>query len=229
MAPFAHLELGLHRFVDSGYHVELRFHEPNSDTDIAPVLEPVSLDLNLLEQEQNTNPVGYGHLLSQQLFTPAVAKVFSDYQKITEVAQAILRLRLFIGPSAPELNNVRWETLCDPSGLNLTTNQNIYFSRYLASDDMQPVLPLERTQLRVLVLIAAPTNISGLQIDVSSELARAKDALKDISTPLTVLAPQGLGADDPTLNNLVNHQAEEAYQIIYIVCHGAKIDGEAKL
>ena len=58
--------------------------------------------------------------------------------------EAPLRVRLFIGPSAPELHNLRWETLIDPTtnlagdsatATPLLTNENIIFSRYLSSLD----------------------------------------------------------------------------------------------
>ena len=47
-----------------------------------------------------------------------------------QVLSAPLRLRLMIGPSAPELHTLHWELLCDPQdGSPLSTSENLLFSR----------------------------------------------------------------------------------------------------
>ena len=61
------------------------------------------------------DPAAYGQLLGQSLFAdPAVQTAFAQARSTAQTQEVPLRLRLFIGPSAPELHSLRWETLRDP-------------------------------------------------------------------------------------------------------------------
>src|SRR5262249_16523730 len=137
-----------------------------------------------------------------------------------------LRLRLFVGPSAPELNNLRWETLRDPQTDQwLLTSETVLFSRYLSSMDWRPVHLRPRGSLRALVVIANPSDLARDQltaVDVAGELKRAGEGLGTI--PMDPL-PAGTRA---TLNNLCAALRDE-YDILYLVCHGAFVRGEPRL
>jgi len=133
-----------------------------------------------------------------------------------------LRLRLFIGPSAPELHSLHWETLRDPQdGSPLLTGEQVLFSRYLSSLDWRPVRLRPQADLRALVVIANPANMTDYQLaplDVEGELERARSGLGSI--PVTPLASGG----SATLENASAH-LRDGYDILYLVCHGALIKG----
>src|SRR5207253_2316993 len=129
------------------------------------------------------------------------------------------RIRLFIGSSAPELHNLRWETLRIPDqpAASLLTNENILFSRYLSSLDWRPIRLRTEAALKTLVVIANPSQLAEgkvrsegrqlMPVDVQGELARARDGLGDI--PITSLASGGKA----TLDNLIA-QLHDGYDIL---------------
>ncbi|HEX5690980.1 MAG TPA: CHAT domain-containing protein, partial [Roseiflexaceae bacterium] len=135
---------------------------------------------------------------------------------------AALRLRLFIGSNAPELHNLRWETLRDPqNGEALFSGEQFLFSRYLSSGDWRPIAPRPKGELRALVAIANPADLPKYHLaplDVQAELQRATAGLGTI--PATALF--GGGAN---LNNIVA-QLREGYDILYLVAHGTLAKGE---
>ncbi len=134
-----------------------------------------------------------------------------------------LRVKLFIGPGAPELHSVRWETLREPQeGSSLFINENILFSRYLSSFDWRPVRLRPRAELRALVFIANPTDIADYHmavLNVAEELDRAKSGLGDI--PVTELVSEG----KVTVKQLFTH-LRDGYDILYLVAHGMLVDNE---
>ncbi len=230
MSDYADLELGLHRRDAENFAVEMRFNDPQSDTDIRlsrrePLL--VQFDLEALRSVAS-DAAAYGEKLSQSLFAvPEVRTAFGQARSAALAQDRVLRLRLLIGPSAPELHSLRWETLRDPQdGSILVTGEYLLFSRYLSSLDWQPVRRKAKGDLRALVVIANPTDVSDYQpgnrvltsIDVNGELERARHGLGDI--PVTAL-----GADSrATLPNLMA-QVREGYDILYLVAHGALVQG----
>jgi len=56
----------------------------------------------------------YSDVLTAAFFTPEVKAEFGRFRDITQQKSSILRVRLSIDASAPELHAVRWETLRDP-------------------------------------------------------------------------------------------------------------------
>ncbi|NJM12703.1 MAG: CHAT domain-containing protein [Synechococcaceae cyanobacterium SM1_2_3] len=139
---------------------------------------------------------------------------------------APLRLRLFVGTDAPELHNLRWETLRHPDGRPLLTGERVFFSRYLSSYDWRPVRQRSLNELRALVMIANPANLAAdyklAAVDVEGELDRVRKALDTI--PVTAL-DAGEKASLATLSAKLG----EGYDILYLVCHGALIKGEPRL
>src|SRR5438128_2496349 len=134
----------------------------------------------------------------------------------------------------PQLNKLHWEMLCDPQEPNapLLTNQNILFSRFLSSQvlDLEPGPLRTRSQLRALVVIANPSDLSAYAqggqnlapVDVGPELERAQRGLGHIS--LTSLESGGTA----TLDNMARH-LRDGYDILYLVCHGALINDQPRL
>jgi len=221
----ADLELGLHRRGEAHYGVELRFTQPSNDADIRlsaqeifAVFDPAAL--RALEDD----PHAYGRALSDQLFaTPALRSAFAQARAATAALDLPLRLRLFVGPSAPELHALRWETLRDPEeDRPLLTDERLRFSRYLAAGDWRPITLRPRGQLSAVIAVASPADLARYAlapINAPAELARARAGLGPI--PSLALAAPG----QVTLVALVAALREDV-DILYLVCHGALVDGE---
>lgn len=239
MSSYAHLEMGLHRRDVESYTLELRYTPPEGDVDIRLVrqgLTPLGLDFRKL-RSQAADPDAYGRLLTEGLFADVETRAaFAKARTAAQAAGGPLRMRLFVGPSAPELHSLRWETLRDPEDdSQLLLGEQVLFSRYLSSLDWSPVRVRSKADLRALVVIANPGNLERYQLggrplarlDVEAELARARSGLGAIE--VSSLASGG----SATLNNLVDHlrgaAGEGPYDVLYLVCHGALIDGEPNL
>jgi|GEM_PF-1923054 len=223
---FADLELGLHRRDAARYLVELRFSQPDGQTDIRVTSGDdalVQFDFVALRELELDN-VAYGRVLTACLFASpalriALAQVFASVHSL----DIGLRVRLFIGPSAPELHTLRWEMLRHPdTDQAFLLSEQVLFSRYLASGDWRPIRLRPRGTLRALVVVANPTNLDAFHlppIDVHGELERARVVLTKI--PLTELA--GLGR--ATLKAMID-QLRQGFEILYLVCHGGQVDGK---
>ena len=223
--PYADLELSLHRRDADAYAVEMRFTQPDSDADVRLMAETALARFDTARlRELSADAAAYGKALSESLFAePAVATAFAQARASAQSLNAVLRLRLLIGSSAPELHSLRWETLRDPQdGGALLMGEQIFFSRYLSSGDWRPVRLRPKGQLRALVVVANPSDLGRYNLaalDVPAELALARDGLGDM--PRAELGSGGAA----TLNNLVE-QLGQGPDILYLVCHGALVRGE---
>jgi hypothetical protein len=230
--PYAELEIGLHRRDAGGYAVDLRFSRPGDDAEVRLLRDgpgAVRFDPARL-RELAGDPAEYGAALTAGLFAdPALAAAFAQARASAAQLGAPLRLRLLIGPTAPELYSLHWETLRDPQDpAAALASEQLPFSRYLSSADWRPVRLRPRGELRALALVASPADLAsyGLApIDVAGELARARAGLGAI--PLTAIASGGAegAAPGPTLERLAA-ALRDGYDILYLVCHGALADGE---
>ena len=139
-APYPELEIGLHRVQADAYQVELRFLDPANDAETAPHRSPCPLDIQALLPLQQ-EPERYGRTLAEQVFAdPDVLGYLRTAKAAVETSDRVLRLRLLVGPTAAELNALRWELLCDPdSGTPLATSERVLFSRFMLSQDWRPV------------------------------------------------------------------------------------------
>ncbi len=226
---YADLEITLNRWNADTYRVELRYSQPDSDVDIrlapnTPALakfDPLQLQMLALD------PTAYGTLLGASLFEDANVKTaFANARANAQAQDASLRLRLFIDSAAPELHALRWETLRDPQdGSSLVTSERILFTRYLASQDYRRVKIKPQADLRALVFVANPKNLDDYSlapVDVNGELERAKSALGSI-------AVSTLDANRPATLNALTEKLREDIDILYLVAHGAVIEGEPRL
>lgn len=226
---YADLEITLNRWNTDAYRVELRYSQPDSDVDIrlapnAPALakfDPLQLQMLALD------PTAYGTLLGANLFgDESVKTAFAQARSNAQAQDASLRLRLFIDSAAPELHGLRWETLRDPQdGSSLVTSERILFTRYLASQDYRRVKIKPQSDLRALVFIANPTNLADYSlapVDVQGELERARSALGNIA--VTTLNP-----NQPATLNALAEKLRDDIDILYLVAHGAVIEGEPRL
>jgi hypothetical protein len=226
---YTDLEIGLRKHGSGSYAVGFRFSSPQSDAEVrlsraTPVL--AKFDHQALLQFFPED-IEYGRLLTAGLFGDEhLRQAFAQARAVALNQDLPIRLRLFIEPNALELHDLRWETLQDPEEPSpLLTGDQVIFSRYLSSQDWQPVHLLPEADLRALVLIANPKGLEQYDlepVDVEGELARARAGLGTI--PLTTLASNA----EATLQNLIQ-QLREGHDVLYLVAHGTFVDGESWL
>ena len=229
------LELGLHRRDAEAYEFEIRFSTPDSDAE-ARVAARVPVGINDLKVNGQTkfdvktlvqtkyDVDEYGRKLFKYLFAdPAVIKAFAKARGIADERSTSLRVRLLVGPTAPELHSLFWEAIRDPSdGSPLFTGERVLFSRYLSSADWRPVRRRAKGNLRALVAVANPNDLETYKLaalDVSTEMARAKAGLEGIAC--TELASGGTATLDGVMRGL-----QDGCDILYLMCHGALIQDE---
>ncbi len=226
----AELEIALRAYDKDRYRVELRFTRPHSDAEIRPKRDGPHLtqfDFARLRRLQ-LDAEDYGAALTAQLFAdPALKSDFLQFYHTAQTLEAPLRIKLFIGSNAQELHALRWETLRNPeSGPPLLTDENILFSRFLSSEDWQPVKRQARGAVRALVAVANPSNLDEYPnltpIDVDAEMARITASLDDL--PVKTLA----SPDKASLDNIVA-ELREGYDILYVVAHGVVRNGQPRL
>lgn len=230
MTPFVELEISLQR-IDAALRVALRFDRSDSESDVAPILGLAAFDLEALRAAGGDRRE-YGRLLAQSLFAdPKIKAAFEKGCAMAESLEMPLRLRLVIDKSAVELHSVVWESLCDAdSGEVLAMRERVLFSRFISREDWRPIHLRAQDEMRALVVIASPANVSGYQpggralapVDVATETQRATAGLGSI--PAMVLG----GGGSATLNNILA-KLREGYDILLLVCHGAFIDGNPLL
>lgn len=237
-APIADLEIGLHRHGEADWRAELRFSSSERGV-IGPdrlVSGPADLDMAGLDRLRHGGQSviqAYAQLLTNGLFSSeTVRSEFVKARAATAQSGRLLRIRLLVAPSAPELHRLRWETLLDPGdGTALMTDSNVLFSRYLTSSDWRPVRMRLRAELRALVVVANPHDLDAYEspdgrqmsaVAVDGELERARVGLAPIHTDVLP------GLDRPTLSNLVK-RLRDSYDVVYLVCHGFLVNGEPQV
>jgi hypothetical protein len=228
MTGYADLEVGLHRRDAEAYAVELRYSQPDSDTDVRIGLGQAiaaRFDASAL-RAQWADPAAYGRALGEMLFADAALRSALAQARASAEAQDLpLRVRLIVGPTAPELHSLRWETLVDPQqGDRLFTNERLLFSRYLSSLDWRPVRLRPQGQLSALVFVANPSDLPDYNLaplDAAGETGRARTALGQI--PVSTVPADGAHA---TLDALLDCLRAGSHDILYIVCHGAIVRQE---
>jgi len=229
LTQFADFELSIHRRDGTNtYSLEGRLSLPGDDADQRFGLEkPLTFQYDPLDFENLIEiPEDYGKALTERFFSdPSVQQMWASVTSAAKAAGASLRLQMFIGPSAAELNGVYWETMRDTKdGSPLFTGETLLFSRYLSASEMRLVNLRPRGDLRALVFVANPTDLADYKLaagDVAGETARAREALDKI--PLeTVPAKDGERA---TLNLLMK-RLRDGYDIVYFAAHGTLANGE---
>ncbi|MGC1377643.1 MAG: CHAT domain-containing protein [Anaerolineales bacterium] len=233
MQLYADLELSLHKFDAGMYSVEFCFNQPGSEADTGLGQDkPVWVELNPADEAFDANvidPEAYGKALTAALFKdPALQTAFGQARASAQSQSLPLRLRLWISASAPELHRLRWELLRDPQDNSpLSTNENVYFSRYFSSMDWRPVRLQQKGSLCALTVVANPSDLANYKlasIDVAGELGRARAGLADIA--LTALPADGKPA---SVDEIISALRAEGSDILYLVCHGVMANGRAIL
>jgi hypothetical protein len=243
------MEISLHRWDDDSYRVEIRCQDPISKVDFEPAYDEVEFDLAELNTEaQNNDMESYGKLLTARLFSDPIKQRFQEIRASLEGRGLQIRFRLYIGPSAPRLNNLKWETLRDPVSKEwLLTSESILFSRYLSSQDFRPVILRPESALRALVVISNPDGLGKsteggypdlAPLTVKKEVEGALQSFGSMPTTFVGNIPTSeLGVlpstatftgERATLNNLIRELREE-YDILFLVCHGAQSKNGARI
>ncbi len=230
MTDCAELEIGLYRAGAQCYTMRSRFWQPGSAEESNLGLSPTAqaaIDFAELLTLQS-NPQSYGQRLSEMLFAdPSARAAFGQARARADALKVPLRLRLYCDPAAGELHELFWETLIDPDPnrrTRLSADENMLFSRFLSSANLQPFTPPETARLRALVVVSSPTNLDTSQfasIDPARELQRAQSCLPDID-----IAPLA-GGGKATLAGLLDGlrgagtgENAQAVDILYLVAHG---------
>ena len=228
MTDYADLEIGLYRRDMDSYTIDMRFSQSKSDTDtrLLSTLPILSIDFDAL-RAASADSAQYGQLLTETLFADNdVQSAFEKAYTNAQVEGLALRLRLFIGPIATELHSLHWETLQYPrESRPLITGEQLFFSRYLSSQDWKPVGLRAESAMKALVVIANPTDLSTYQlapINVADEISHVEQTLDTIK--ITTLAESG----QATLRNLTPN-LRDGFDILYLVCHGKFVRGEPQL
>ncbi len=236
MQKYADLEIGLQLLEPGRYHVEFRYHQPESETDLRSVKAVAAIDrAELLSLDRGQ--LKYGQALTKMLFhDPELREKFAAVLAVSQQQELALRLRLILDPVAEELHDLVWESLRNPQDdTPLSTNENILFSRYLSGLDWRP-MPLRRQEgMHALVVVANPKNLADYDlaaVDAEAEVARARAGLGGI--PVTLLGRHA-GPEPASLDNLFSLLRQEKagrqnrYDILYLICHGSLQKGEAWL
>lgn len=219
----ADLELSLTRRDAGLYALEMRFIQPGSEADVrledggpgGPAL--VNLDFAAL-RERLLDADAYGRALGAALFAaPAVAAMYARADATAQQLGVALRLRLAIGPDAPELQGLRWETLRGPDGGPLVTSERVQFSRYLSSADWQPVRLRPQADLRVLVVIANPRGLD--QYGLAPVAVQA--LWQGVRTSLGGLQVDALLAPGEASLANIAERLRGGHDVLYLVCHGS--------
>ncbi len=192
-----------------------------SDLLAAPLtlaLDPAHLPAPALD------PVAYGHALTAALLPAPAAAAFARARALAQPHP--LRLRLHLPPALAPLV---WETLRDPDfGNPLFTAEQVCASRFSSSPDTRPIPRRPAEQLRVLVAIANPANLSDYTPNGQPLAPFAPEA---------ALAQQSLAAAQVTyldapgavqLATLVQHLRDD-YDVLYLMAHGQLVRGEPYL
>jgi hypothetical protein len=228
--PVFEIEVSLRRATYGRIAGELRFQDPSNESDVrfSDVLAP--LDMRALE-ETRFDPRRYGTMLGRWIMSSrrsreALLKVVAQAQS----AEAVMRVRLNIADDATELHRVRWEAARLGKRL-LFVGENVLFSRYVNSTDFRRIQRRSRGDLRAMIVVASPTDLAAYgtadapvaAIDAAKETARARTAFGDIPVDTIELPKRA------TLENIATALRAEAYDILYLICHGGIIDRQPHL
>lgn len=221
MKRAADLEIGVHRRDGQNYAIEMRLLPPGADEEVRPNSGAMHLDLDALRAMVDDKL--YGTRVGGALLEDENVKIgFESARKVADDNDVALRVRLMIGPTAPELHALRWEAARDDNGNTLFTGERLLFSRYIISSDWRPLRP--KADLRALAYIASPSDLDKYRlapVDAAALVAPIQAALG----PAVMLPPRDKRS---TLASLIA-ALRRGFDVLYLVCHGKLIKGEPRL
>ncbi|HKP53203.1 MAG TPA: CHAT domain-containing protein [Chloroflexia bacterium] len=174
----------------------------------------------------------YGKQLAADLLCdPDILRTLEDATDLTNSPSSSMRVRLFIHDSASDLHSLHWEKLWDPIRDSwLLTNEHQVFSRLLSRTRALPPVRDLSNDPRALVVIANPIGLKGQMaisnewrqepLDVSTELALARDSLGSIFKPENCMVSDPNNPGKVTLQRLLD-RLRDGFEVLYLVCHGS--------
>jgi WD40 repeat protein/energy-coupling factor transporter ATP-binding protein EcfA2 len=222
------LELTVERSGDGAWQIVAELTSPDEYLPIRHEA-PLKLDqerLGLLAGLQ-TDPQQYGTQLGQAVFAATICDLLLQGRAISRG-----NLHVLLVVEDPALRPLHWEWLCAPIRADrgwdfLELDQQVLFCQYLPSLADRRFPPLGRSDLRALVLVAAPPpgNRYGLgPFDGAAAVAGLRAALAPI--PCTVLA-NSAGADgEPTVEELCRQVAGGPYTLLHLMAHGRYVSAD---
>lgn len=160
----------------------------------------------------------FGTRLFESIFSGSVHDVYQDALRSAEQEGNSLRLLLRLS-DVPELVNVPWEYIFDPSLERfLALSTDTPFVRYLESPGQ--IFPFKvQLPLRILVMISSPRKYP--QLDVEAEWNILNDALADLIRRGQVSITR---LEQPTLPVLQQQLRKEEYHVFHFIGHGTFSD-----
>ncbi len=230
---YADLEITFHHRDADEYLLELRFSQSGKDEYNILLQQRCRLELDTLDALAQ-DPRAYGIELQRAIFSnPQWTEAFTNAQARARELGVGLRFRIYIGPSAMELNCVLWETLSVPSGNeHLLRSSNCVFARCLlgAPASWEGVHLRPKSQrLRAVIANLYPSRTDGYALPGRAALPRycADEQL--------TLAKQVLEPVDPepqTCDRIADLEPKfltgDGVDILYLNCHAVS-DGRKPL
>jgi hypothetical protein len=234
----ADLEINIQNWDDEGYAVEMslrdrRFRRQDEVVTAHDYIQIEFDDLNRAMQADDYEK--YGKCLTVSLLAPRLESVFTRALNLTRDKD--LRVRLSIGSSAPELNQLNWETLRDPAKRDwLLMNPRVIFSRYNSGQDYRPLQLRPAGQLNVLLVIADPAQ-DDQSPSPEGAMRESEKALRSLGTVRTTVLSRiaaGAGGEGQpvvhaTLNNMMSALRGGQYDVLYLVGRWERSRGGPKL
>ncbi|MEO7274308.1 MAG: CHAT domain-containing protein, partial [Vicinamibacterales bacterium] len=218
-----HVELEAHiQAGRSGYEIDLRLTQPGSDAEIQPLKggsRDLAIDLDALRQA-SADMARYGEVVSALLFDDEVTEAFQRALDMANAFDQPLRVRLRLPSDAPALHAIHWEQVVYPRTKSpLLMREDVFFSRFLPSDDLRRIPQRPRRELRALIVVASPDDREGRwpqfgQVNAAEERQRAGEAMAGL-IPVSGLAP----TERATLDTITK-RLREGFDVFYLVCHG---------
>ncbi|NID14085.1 CHAT domain-containing protein [Luteibacter yeojuensis] len=230
------IEIRIERADDTLWRLGMRLTDPDSDLENVLVdRAEIAIDVDGLARE--TDRDAYGRRLSDMLFGGADADpVRAAFRGARSAAgrDEALRVRLSIAADASALHALRWETLRDPGdGSRLLVQDNFWFSRFLAAQDVRYRPATRHRGFDALVVVANPTDIESKwrlpAIPRDGVVARARAAVASAARDSSIEMRCHVLEGQASLANLRDALTRLDIDILYLVCHGAFAQGMPRL
>lgn len=228
MPQYGEIEIALRRGDQGIFRIALRYRSPLDDVerggDEADSI--TERDLKEIGDLEDEDPAQYGASLFGRLFRSSAVRQAYDNMRTSAQAQGLsLRVRLSLDQDATSLHLVPWE--------RAFTSEADSFSRFILARDYRPVRVRARSAWRALVAIANPTTLAAgvvlpggrklPPIDVAAERERAAVSLGWV-TPIFLHDTGRV-----TLPRILEALRREEYELLYLLCHGAIVEGTARI
>lgn len=175
----------------------------------------------------------YGRLLSEMVFVAEMREAWARACGHADGAGRPLRCRLQLETDDDALHSLRWELLHTPPlhkrpSQPLALTENRLLARTVTSGASAPVASRPYAELRALIAVANPTNLSTFNLSPINALAEAERAERALSPIPAVRLGGGLSDRRLTLPAL-DSALRAGVDILYLVCHGKIVDGVSHL